>query len=80
MSMTLADFEKLCLYGPLGSLHQTDEMAALNRVQELANRYRERLEAHSSEWRPVKHTRRAPRQALQRKGGIEHSLPAGDRA
>lgn len=71
--MTLADYEKLCLHGSIGTVHPADELRALNRVQALAARYRERMEAHAAEWKPTKTARR------HRAAGIELSLPKGDR-
>ena len=68
--MTLAEFENKCLNGSLGSITPVDEIAALNRVQALAARYRDRLEKHSAQWKLKK---------AKRKAGIEHSLPKGDR-
>lgn len=71
--MTLAEFEQRCINGPIGSVLPVDELAALNRVQELATRYRERLEEHAAHWKPVKTPRR------RRHCGIEQSIPKGDR-
>ena len=81
--MTLAEFERLCLEGPLDSLTPEDELRAMNRVQALAEKFRRRLVEASNKWTPPKPTRRrgngsgvpVPPAAGR---GIERSLPAGD--
>lgn len=70
--MTLSEFEQKCLYGHIGSVFPVDELMALKRVQELAVIYQNRMEKHIDCWKQ-------PAKICRKKGGIENSLPNGDR-
>ncbi len=79
--MTLAEFEHLCLHGPLESLTVVDEMQMEMRVHKLMDVFRDRIRAQAkkTEFMRVPLPKTLP-QRVRGRAGIEHSLPAGDRA
>lgn len=82
MSMTLAEYERLCESGPLGSITPEDEMRMAGRVHALAERYSARVLVEADRWKPKPRERRVRGRTTpppQRPFGIENSLPAGDR-
>ena len=79
MPLSLAEYEARCQGRASGEITPADVVQAINRASALGEAYRERLFAKAAEWKPEKRTRRTPRQAAKR-GGIEKSLPVGDRA
>ena len=82
MSMTLAEYERLCESGPLGSITPEDEMRMAGRVHALAERYSARVMAEAAKWNPQpkeQRTRRNQTPPPVRPFGIENSVPNGDR-
>ena len=78
MTLTLAEFEARCLGNASGEITPADVVQAINRASELGEAYRERLFAKAAQLKPEPRTRRTTRMAAK-KGGIEKSLPRGDR-
>ena len=58
MSMTLAEYERLCESGPLGSITPEDEMRMAGRVHALAERYSARVLVEADRWKPKPRERR----------------------
>lgn len=78
MSLTLAEFEARCLGNASGEITPADVVQAISRASALGEAYRERLFAKAAQWKPEPRTRRSTRMAAKT-GGIEKSLPRGDR-
>ena len=78
MALSLAEFEARCLGNASGEITPADVVQAINRASALGEAYRERLFAKAAQWKPEPRTRRSTRMAAKQ-GGIEKSLPRGDR-
>ena len=78
MAFSLAEFEARCLGNASGEITPADVVQAINRASALGEAYRERLFAKAAQWKPEPRTRRSTRMAAKQ-GGIEKSLPRGDR-
>ena len=80
MSMTLAEYERLCESGPLGSITPEDEMRMASRVHALAERYSARVMAEAELWKPKAHRKNVVvLWSDDKPAGIENSIPNGDR-